>query len=123
MADAFDADGWFDTGDTASMSGGLVTLHGRTKDIIIRGGENIPVTDVESVLYEHPDVVDVAVVGVPDERLGERAAAVMVARADLTLAAIADFLLARGVSKHFLPEHLVLVDELPEDLERQDPQG
>jgi cyclohexanecarboxylate-CoA ligase len=70
---------WVKTGDRASIDehGGL-SLRGRSKDIIIRGGENIPVTDVESLIFEHPDVVKVAVIGIPDERLGERICAVVV---------------------------------------------
>ncbi|WP_160330390.1 AMP-binding protein [Sphaerimonospora mesophila] len=110
-----DAEGWFDTGDTARVDENqLVYLEGRSKDIIIRGGENIPVVAVESVLYTHPDVVDVAVVGVPDERLGERACAVVVSsNDDLDLADLTRHLLDNGVSKHFLPERLVLVPSLP----------
>ncbi|MEU8251024.1 AMP-binding protein [Nonomuraea sp. NPDC048916] len=109
------AEGWFDTGDTARIDENqLVYLEGRSKDIVIRGGENIPVVAVESVLYTHPDVVDVAVVGVPDERLGERACAVVHSRADgLTLDDLNRHLLDNGVSKHFLPERLVLVQSLP----------
>ena len=66
-------DGWFWTGDQAMVhEDGYVSLLGRTKDIIIRGGENIPVYELENSLYRHPVVVDAAVIGVPDERLGER---------------------------------------------------
>ena len=111
-----DADGWFTTGDTARRSPeGYVLLEGRTKDIVIRGGENIPVTVVESLLFEHPDVVEASVVGLPDPRLGERACAVVVPRGDATptLAELCDYLLQQGLSKHFLPERIELVDELP----------
>jgi cyclohexanecarboxylate-CoA ligase len=114
--DAFTRDGWFRTGDTAGIDEhGWVSLHGRSKDIIIRGGENIPVTDIETVLFDHPDVLNAAVVGVPDERLGERACAVLVlkAGAGLGLPEISDFLLSRGLSKHYLPERLVVTNELP----------
>ena len=116
-AEEIDPDGWFDTGDNARIDEqGLVYLDGRSKDIIIRGGENIPVVAVESVLYTHPNLVDVAVIGIPDERLGERACAVVVpdrADLDLDLAQLNDYLLANGVSRHFLPERLVVLDELP----------
>ncbi len=115
-AEAIDADGWFTTGDTARRTDeGYVSLEGRTKDIVIRGGENIPVTVVESLLFQHPDVVEASVVGVPDVRLGERACAVVVPSGDAvpTLEGICGFLLERGLSKHFLPERLELVDELP----------
>ena len=107
---------WFRTGDTASLDEhGWLTLHGRTKDLVIRGGENIPVTEVESLLFEHPDVQDAAVVGYPDERLGERVCAVVVARpgATLDLDGVCAHLLERGLTKHYLPERLVVMDALP----------
>ncbi|MDI3388547.1 AMP-binding protein [Streptomyces sp. B-S-A8] len=108
---------WFKTGDRASLDEhGWLSLRGRSKDLIIRGGENIPVTDVESVVFDHPDVVNVALVGVPDERLGERICAVLEIRAgrpELTVDTLADYLLARGLSKHFLPERVKCVPELP----------
>lgn len=115
-AEAIGADGWFDTGDLAQVDAdGCVTLQGRTKDIVIRGGENIPVVEVESLLFEHPDVVAAAVVGVPDDRLGERACAVVVpaAGARPRLEDLCAYLSDRGLSKHFLPERLELVSALP----------
>jgi cyclohexanecarboxylate-CoA ligase len=73
------AEGWFDTGDLAYMDAeGYIRIDGRTKDIIIRGGENVPVVEIESILYRHPKVADVAVVGFPDQRLGERSCAFLV---------------------------------------------
>jgi cyclohexanecarboxylate-CoA ligase len=114
--EAFGADGWFRTGDTASIDErGWVSLRGRVKDIIIRGGENIPVTEVETVLFDHPGIVNAAVVGVPDERLGERACAVVVTApgVTLTLKQICEFLISQGLSKHYLPEELIVLDELP----------
>jgi cyclohexanecarboxylate-CoA ligase len=107
---------WFRTGDTASIDEyGRLSLRGRSKDIIIRGGENIPVVDVETLLFDHPDVLNAAVVGYPDERLGERACAVLVTRpgSALDLERLCEYLLAHGMSKHYLPERLVLLDELP----------
>lgn len=109
-------DGWFETGDQAIMhEDGYVSLVGRSKDIIIRGGLNIPVHRLENLLYGHPAIADVAVVGVPDARLGERACAVLVLEEDqhLTLEEVNDFLLAEGLSKQFLPERLELLEELP----------
>jgi cyclohexanecarboxylate-CoA ligase len=109
-------DGWFRTGDNALVRGdGYIELHGRSKDIVIRGGENIPVTQVESLLFEHPQVQAAAIVGAPDPRLGERAAAFVVPEpgAELTLTGLCDFLTAQGLSKHYLPEQLHLIDELP----------
>ena len=109
-------DGWFGTGDRAVLDmDGFVSLTGRTKDIVIRGGENLPVAAIESMLHEHPLVAEAAVVGYPDERLGERACAVVALRAgaELSLPDVAEFLLDRGLSKHFLPERLETVDTLP----------
>lgn len=108
---------WFRTGDRASVdSHGWVSLRGRTKDIIIRGGENIPVTDVETLIFDHPDIVNAAVVGMPDERLGERICAAVVVKdggAEVTVRNLADYLLARGLSKHYLPERVITLPELP----------
>lgn len=115
-AQEIDADGWFATGDTARRTEeGYILLEGRTKDIVIRGGENIPVTVVESLLFQHPAVLEAAIIGLPDARLGERACAVVVpsGAAGPSLAEINDFLLANGLSKHFLPERLEYVEELP----------
>jgi cyclohexanecarboxylate-CoA ligase len=112
----FDGD-WFDTGDLATMDeDGYVRLAGRTKDIIIRGGENIPVVDVENVLYEHPDIEAAAVIGIPHERLQETAAAAVVMREgtqDLTMDTLKEFLEAKGLAKPYWPERLIIVPELP----------
>ena len=116
-AEAIDRDGWFATGDTARRTeDGYVALEGRIKDIVIRGGENIPVAVVESLLFLHPDIVEASVVGVPDVRLGERACAVVVPSRGVTptLDGVCRFLVEQGLSKHFLPERLELVDELPQ---------
>ena len=78
-ADAFDEDGWFKTGDLGRIDAdGMVTITGRVKDIIIRNMENISAKEVEDVLFAHPDVADVAVIGVPDPKTGERVCAVVV---------------------------------------------
>ncbi|WP_345525398.1 AMP-binding protein [Nocardioides endophyticus] len=109
-------DGWFRTGDTASIDGiGCVSLQGRIKDIIIRGGENIPVSVVEDALALHPLLDAATVVATPDERLGERACAVIVPLTSVipSFEELSEFLLAKGVSKHFLPERLVVMDALP----------
>jgi fatty-acyl-CoA synthase len=75
-ASAIDVDGWLHTGDLGAMDErGYCKIQGRLKDMIIRGGENIYPREIEAVLYEHPAVSDVAVVGVPDERWGEQVAA------------------------------------------------
>jgi len=73
---AIDADGWLHTGDLGTMDDrGNLRIEGRLKDMIIRGGENIYPREIEAVLYEHPAVADVAVVGIPDDRWGEQVAA------------------------------------------------
>lgn len=115
-ADSFLPGNWFHTGDTASLDDhNWVTLRGRLKDIIIRGGENIPVTEIETLLFDHPDVVNAAVVGIPDERLGERVCAVVVLRPgqQLDLPSLSEYLLGRGLSKHYLPERLTIREALP----------
>jgi hypothetical protein len=112
-------DDWFHTWDLASIAeDGYVTLAGRTKDIIIRGGLNIPVAAVENLLHQHPDVLDAAVIGLPDPRLGERACAVLVTAEGrhLSLPDVTGFLLAEGLSRHFLPERVELVDALPKTM-------
>ena len=79
-------DGWFDTGDLAYKDEqGYIRITGRSKDVIIRGGENIPVVEIESLLYRHPAVELVAIVAFPDERLGERACAVVTLKQGQTL--------------------------------------
>jgi cyclohexanecarboxylate-CoA ligase len=115
-ASSFLPGAWFRTGDMASIDEhGWVSLRGRTKDIVIRGGENIPVTEIETLLFDHPAIMNAAVVGTPDERLGELACAVVVLAAgvQLDLPGLCDYLLARGLSKHYLPERLLVLDELP----------
>lgn len=108
---------WFKTGDRADVDeNGWLRLRGRSKDIIIRGGENIPVTDVESAIFDHPDVLNAAVIGLPDERLGERVCAVLVTKSgcpELTVDTLGEYLLGQGLSKHYLPEKVVHLDELP----------
>jgi cyclohexanecarboxylate-CoA ligase len=114
-----DPEGWFDTGDLARIdSAGYLRITGRSKDIIIRGGENIPVVEIENLVYGHPDVAEVALVAMPDSRLGERACAFVVPRegASPTLADITAYLVAQGTATQYLPERLELVDALPRTL-------
>lgn len=110
-----DSDGWFDTGDVGyrTLSGGI-RISGRTKDIVIRGGENIPVVEIENLLYTHPKVREVAVVGFADDRLGERACAVVVPGDEApTLSELTAHLAAHGMAKQYWPERLELRTELP----------
>ncbi len=113
---AIDEHGWFDTGDLARMDGdGYIRIVGRSKDVIIRGGENIPVAEVENLIYRHPQVAECAVVAMPDRRLGERACAFVVTKPEtsLTLADLTRFLGAEGMAKQYWPERLELVSEMP----------
>jgi len=113
---ATDADDWFDTGDLARIDArGYIRITGRSKDVIIRGGENIPVVEIEALLYRHPAIAMAAIVAYPDERLGERACAVVVTRPQqsLDLASMVDFLRAQKVAAQYIPERLVLRDTLP----------
>jgi acyl-CoA synthetase (AMP-forming)/AMP-acid ligase II len=115
-ADAFDGEGWFRTGDLGTLDAdGFLTITGRLKDIIIRRGENISAKEVEDVLYEHPAIADVAVIGLPDDVLGERCCAVVVRRegASLVLDDIVTTCKAAGLAMQKIPEQLELVDEFP----------
>ena len=106
---------WFDTGDVARVrADGGIRIVGRTKDLIIRGGENVPVAEVEDVLLRHRDVDEIAVIAVPDERLGERACAVVAtSNSSLMLADLTATLAEAGMAKQFWPEQLVLMNEMP----------
>jgi cyclohexanecarboxylate-CoA ligase len=108
-------DGWFDTGDRAIMDPeGYISISGRTKDIVIRGGENIPVKEVEDVLMRHPAVANCAVVGKPHERLGEISCAVILTTDSVpTLDELTAFLDEQKVTRQFWPEALLVVDEFP----------
>ncbi|MGH3413106.1 MAG: AMP-binding protein, partial [Marmoricola sp.] len=115
-AEAFTDDHWYRTGDLATLDDHEhLRITGRVRDVINRGGEKLPVSEIEQLLYTHPAVEDVAIVAMPDERLGERACAFVV-HADgdrLGFAGMQRFLEAAGVSKHYWPERLEPVDALP----------
>lgn len=111
-----DADGWFDTGDLAKIDAdGYVRITGRAKDIVIRGGENIPVIEIEGLLFRHPAVQAVAIIGMPDQRLGERACAFVVVKPGQTLSfdEMVGFLQDQKIARQYLPERLEIVDDLP----------
>lgn len=111
-----DADDWFDTGDIASIDDrGYVKIDGRSKDVIIRGGENIPVVEIEALLYRHPAVAQAAIVAYPDERLGERACAVLVTKPDqsINFREMVDFLKSQKVALQYIPERLLVLDQMP----------
>ncbi len=114
-AEAIDADGWFRSGDAATVDDdGYVTIADRIKDMYISGGENVYPAEVEAAILEHPDVVDCGVVGTADERWGEVGVAAVVVRdgAGLTLDELTAFLDQR-IARFKLPKHLRVVDELP----------
>lgn len=108
---------WFMTGDRATMDeDGYIRITGRSKDIIIRGGENIPVAYIENILYEHPDISDAQVVAMPDPRLQEKACAFISMKAGktpLTLKTLQTFLTDKGVAKQYWPEHVEVIDDFP----------
>jgi non-ribosomal peptide synthetase component E (peptide arylation enzyme) len=113
---AFTKDGFFRTGDLAKIDkNGNIWITGRIKDIIIRGGEKISPAEIESLLREHPDVADVAVVAMPDPEMGERACAFIQPRGKSAphLDDIVSFLKSRGASVLQLPERIELVRRIP----------
>jgi cyclohexanecarboxylate-CoA ligase len=115
-ADAFDDDGWYRSGDLGVVDArGNVTVTGRLKDIIIRNAENISALEVEDALFRHPAVHDVAVIGVPDPRSGERLCAVVVPEpgAEPTLEVLAAHCRELGLAAQKWPERVELVDDLP----------
>ncbi|WP_249019799.1 AMP-binding protein [Conexibacter sp. S30A1] len=115
-AQALTPDGYYRTGDLARIDAdGYLHITGRVKDVINRGGEKVPVVEVEQVLYAHPSVREVAIVAMADERLGERACAFVVLEPDgeLDFEAMQRHLDAQHVAKPYWPERLELVDELP----------
>ncbi|MDQ8705657.1 AMP-binding protein [Streptomyces sp. LHD-70] len=108
---------WFDTGDLARIDeGGYLKISGRMKDVVIRGGENIPVVYVENALYENDKIDSVAVIGVPDPRLQERACACVVLEpgaGDFSFEEMQQYLKEKGVARQYWPEKLVVLPEFP----------
>jgi non-ribosomal peptide synthetase component E (peptide arylation enzyme) len=116
-AQAVTEDGYYRTGDLMVLSPeGYVSWTGRTKDIIRRGGLQIDPIEMENLLSKHPQIDAVLVVGVPDERLGERAAvvAIPVDHDDVPdLDELCAYLRREGLPKECLPERLVITDDIP----------
>ncbi|MBV1882144.1 MAG: AMP-binding protein [Pseudomonadales bacterium] len=111
-----DEDGWFDTGDVAIMDeDGYIRISGRTKDIIIRGGENIPVVEVENILYKNDAIEDVAVVAMPHERLGELGCCFVTLNKGCTLdfGEFKAYLSDQKLAKNYWPERLEILDAMP----------
>lgn len=115
-AAAIDPERWMHSGDLAVMyDDGYVNVVGRIKDMVIRGGENLYPREIEEFLYHHPDIADVQVIGVPDERYGEELCAWLLMRpgaAPLDAAAIAAYCEGH-LSRHKIPRYVLVVDEFP----------
>jgi acyl-CoA synthetase (AMP-forming)/AMP-acid ligase II len=115
-AQAFDAEGYFRTGDLARwVDDKYLVVTGRAKDIIIRNGENISPKEIEDLLIGHPQIAEIAIVGLPDPRTGERACAVIVPKSlpGPDVASLRSFLDARGVATFKVPEQVVIAESLP----------
>ncbi len=113
---ATDPDGWFETGDLARMrEDGYIRISGRSKDVIIRGAENIPVVEIEELLYRHGAVEDAAIVAMPDERLGERVCVFVTLKPGqaLSFEDMIGYLVEQKMAKQYFPERLEIIDAMP----------
>jgi len=117
--DCFDEEGYYYTGDIARIDkDGYLEITGRAKDIIIRSGENISAKEIEDLLFKHPKIAEVAVVAMPDVKMGEKVCAYVklkegVAESELSLEDLTSFLVEQGLSKRKLPERLEIISEFP----------
>ena len=116
-AAAYDENGYFHTGDLGYLDAeGYCVVTGRLKDVIIRKGENIPAKEVEDLLYQHPKVADVAVIGLPDARSGERCCAVIEcknANDPIAFEEMQQFLRDQQLMVQKIPEQLEIIDQIP----------
>jgi fatty-acyl-CoA synthase len=114
-AEAIDRAGWMHTGDLATMDDeGYLNIVGRSKDMVIRGGENVYPREVEEFLYTHQGIADVSVIGVPDERYGEELCAWVIPRPGATLQEDAIRQFCRSRLAHYkVPRYVLFVDEFP----------
>jgi non-ribosomal peptide synthetase component E (peptide arylation enzyme) len=113
---AFTSDGYFRTGDLGKLDeSGMLTITGRKKDLIIRGGENISPKEIEDVLFTHPYVTDAAVVAMPSARMGETVCAFVVLRSGTVPSdeALREHIVASGLARQKWPERFVFVAALP----------
>lgn len=114
--ESFLENGWFKTGDRAVIDkDGYLSITGRNKDIIIRGGENIPVVEIENILYQHPRIKNVSIVAMPDQRFQEKACAFIIPKEgeNLTFEDMIAFLETQGIAKQKYPERLEIMEEFP----------
>jgi len=113
-AEAITPDGFFRTGDLGVLTAdGALTITGRKKDLIIRGGENISAKEIEDVLHSHPAVREAAVIAMPHERLGEGVCAYVILCGDADAAALAAHVGASGMAKQKIPERFEFVEDFP----------
>ena len=114
-AQAIDSEGWMHTGDLAVMDvDGYVNITGRIKDLIIRGGENISPREIEEFLYSHPDIIDVQVVGVPNEKFGEEVCAFVQARDGATVDTEVVREFCQGKIAHYkVPRYVLSINDFP----------
>jgi len=105
--------GWFHTGDLATLDDGWLTITGRKKDIIIRGGENIAAAEIERIVEAHPQVREAAAIGEPDDRLGERVCLFIVADAGFDLAECRRWFERQGVARYKTPERVEHLAAMP----------
>jgi fatty-acyl-CoA synthase len=114
-AEAIDAEGWMHTGDLATMdANGYVNIVGRSKDMVIRGGENVYPREIEEFLYRHPAVSDVQVIGVPDARYGEELCAWIVLKPGQAIGEEDIRAFCRGKIAHYkVPRYVKFVDAFP----------
>lgn len=111
-----DGDGWFDTGDIAYLDAeGYIRISGRSKDVVIRGGENIPVVEIENLLYKHPAIALAAVVGFPDKRYGERVCAFVALKQGcrFSFEDMTRYLSSVQLTKQYFPERLEVLQQMP----------
>jgi fatty-acyl-CoA synthase len=114
-AEAIDAEGWMHTGDLAEMDEqGYVSIVGRIKDMVIRGGENVYPREVEEFLYAHPEIEDVQVIGVPDLKYGEELCAWVKLRpgSQLTTDNVRDYCVGK-IAHYKVPRYVRFTDEFP----------
>ena len=113
-AEAITSDGYFRTGDLGTLTAdGAITITGRKKDLIIRGGENISAKEIEDVLHTHPAVKEASIVAMPHERLGEGVCAYIILSGEADAAALAAHVGASGLAKQKIPERFEFVEDFP----------